>query len=241
MKIRLAVTLSMLYFAATLHADNRVCYSWQESVWNEDTATLDVIGHEMCFGGDDPPPPPDEPPGPGASPWPWDDNSDGTIDDWTLVTETQDPCGQNFDWGDRLGSDYGGPNSADAPAGESGRPGHNGVDIQANAGDRINSMQDGIVERVGDDGTGCGYSVRIGHFDGSSATYCHMEFGSADDLVVDNAVMAGQPIGSAGGTGSANGAIHLHLIYRDSNGNYDEFFNHVNTTPQSWQLDSTGC
>ncbi len=236
-----ALTLMIVAFCVR-SAEAMTCVGWQESVWNAETATLEVTYHEFCMpGGGDPPPPSDDPYPGGGPAYGWDGDADGIIDDWSLVVETTDPCGQNFDWGDRLGSDYSGPNGADAPAGETGRPGHNGVDIQANSGDAVNAIRNGTVTRVGDDGSGCGYSVRLTHADGSSSTYCHMEFGSAEHLDVDIMVAAGQRIGSAGGTGSADGAVHLHLIFYDPNGNHDEFFNHVNTPPQPGQLDPTGC
>lgn len=135
----------------------------------------------------------------------YDANHDGIVDHWHSVIDTVDPCSNNFannsSYSDRLGTDYGGPGTA--------RPGHHGVDIQANAGDRIYPAKDGRVESVGDV-SGCGYRVQIANFDGTHYSYCHMQTGSAS-VTIDQNVFAGfTQIGGADNTGDSHGD-HLHI------------------------------
>lgn len=220
------------------------CEWVQYEVWDADTATLYARGYYYCWTVYEEPPPVTEPKGggyPGEGPLE-DTNNNGIIDDWSIVLETADPCAYNLDWGDRLGSEWGGPNAEDgAPAGETGRPHHNGVDMQGDLGDPIRSIMTGTVERADDDGSGCGLSVRVRNADGSSATYCHMS-GIAGAISAGTQVSAGDVLGQVGDTGSPDaGAYHLHLIFRDSAGAYQEFFNYVDTPAQSSQLDPTGC
>lgn len=192
---------------------------------------------------------PYEPGGGGGSAYPGDRygdwNTNGILDDWSAVVDTADPCAYNLDYGDRLGSDHGGPNdSCCAPAGETGRSWHNGVDIQGDLGDPVHAIRSGYVERAGDDGTGCGYSIRIRHDDGSSSTYCHMSFGSIPSNLelTDARVIAGARIGSIGDTGSPPaGAYHLHLVYRDAAGNVGEFMPATEQGPTADQLNPEGC
>ncbi|MEK6371135.1 MAG: M23 family metallopeptidase [Acidobacteriota bacterium] len=229
------------------------CYGYQTSTTtcNDSGCEMTVEWHQACYWWDDgrgggytPPPDPNGDPYPGSRYGDYNDN--GVMDDWTDVVETSDPCAFNLDYGDRLGSDYGGPNETSrAPAGETGRSSHNGVDIQGNLGDAIHSIRNGYVERAGDDGTGCGYSIRIRHDDNSTATYCHMTLGSVptEFRTVDARVRGGAQVGQVGDTGSPSaGAYHLHLIYHDPQGNVREYFNGgVETGPASDQLNFQGC
>lgn len=220
------------------------CEWIQYDIWDPDTATLHAYGYYYCWTVWDEPLPATGPKGGGypAEGPPGDFNNNGVIDDWTAVVDSADPCAYNLDWGDRLGSDYGGPNSdSGVPAGETGRPWHNGVDVQGDWGDPIRSVMTGVVERAGDDGGDCGVSVRIRHADGSSATYCHMS-GLGDGIGDGVTVGATDILGYVGDSGSApDGAYHVHVIFRDSADGYQEFFNYAETPPQSWQLDQTGC
>lgn len=238
----LAVLLFVVPFSAFAGTK---CVWVQYDIWDPDTATLNAYGYYDCWTEYDDPFPGTGPKGGGGYPEegpPGDSNNNGIIDDWTAVVDTSDPCAYNLDWGDRLGSDYGGPNAdSGVPSGETGRPHHNGVDIQGNIGDPVRSIMTGIVERANDDGTGCGLSVRVRHADGSSATYCHMS-GLGEGIALGATVGASEILGEVGDTGSPDpGAYHLHLIFRDSSDTPQEFFNYAETPPQSWQLDPSGC
>ena len=230
------------------------CYGYQTTDYacGDQGCVATVTWHEACYwwdngsGGDSTPPQGGDPNGdpyPGSSYG--DTNGNGVLDDWSDLVETSDPCAYNVDYGDRLGSDYGGPNdSCCAPAGETGRSGHNGVDIQGNLGDPIHVLKNGYVDRAGDDGTGCGYSIRIRHDDGSSTTYCHMTFGSIPSTFqsVDARVRGGAQIGQVGDTGSPPpGAYHVHVIYLDPQGNHREFFNYSESGPTPDQMNPQGC
>lgn len=159
-----------------------------------------------------------------------DTDANGVIDDWKKVISTVDPCANNFDTNDRLGSNHGGPNTI--------RPSHSGVDIQGDRHDLVFSMKSGEVTAVNSDSS-CGYYVIIRHFDNSQASYCHMVTGSAPVNVGDQ-VAAGESIGRVNSTGNSTGD-HLHVTYRDANGNKQEYQNHTDTPPSSSQLDPGGC
>lgn len=159
-----------------------------------------------------------------------DSNGDGVVDSWEQILSTADPCASNFDLNDRMGTNHGGPNTV--------RPGHKGVDIQADDGDPVYSMKSGSVLRAETD-TLCGYFVTILHADGSKATYCHLRSGSAT-LAVGSAVSAGTWIALANNTGSSTGH-HLHVSYWNPAGTREEYFWSTGTAPSSSQLDPGGC
>lgn len=159
-----------------------------------------------------------------------DMDNDGTIDDWSGVLETPDPCSQNFDTNDRLGTTYGGPNGI--------RSGHSGVDIQSDNGDPVFAMKSGTVTGLGLSGN-CGWAVVIEHDDGSRATYCHL--GSNSNVVTWNdEVLAGQHIASADSTGNVTGP-HLHITFRDASNTRREYFWYTDESPSSSQLNPGGC
>ena len=160
-----------------------------------------------------------------------DSNNNSIIDNWRYVVTTADPCAGNFDENDRLGTNNGGTNSV--------RPGHSGVDIQADDKDPVFAMATGIVSFAGTLSTdpACGQSVRINNFDGSRVVYCHLR----EYLVPQgSAVTAGQLVGRADSTGNSTGH-HLHVSYKDRSGNRREYFNYTDTRPTASQLNKGGC
>lgn len=164
---------------------------------------------------------------------PFDLNRNGVVDSWRDVVETSDHCADNFDTGDRLGINHGGPN--DLP----GRKSHSGVDLQADRNDPIFSMMTGEVVAVSSDTT-CGSYVTIRHYvDDSRASYCHMVTGS-QTVGVGDVVRAGDIIGRVNSTGNSSGD-HLHITFRDSGGAKREYFNYTDTAPTYSQLDPGGC
>lgn len=160
-----------------------------------------------------------------------DSNGNNVIDSWTQVVNTPDPCSNNFDSNDRLGSNFGGPNTT--------RAGHTGVDIQGDYGNSVHAMKSGIVATVGD-ANACGWAVTINFFDGTSAVYCHLNPSNQDYLSPGDAVVAGGWIGNLAPTGNITGA-HLHLVYKDPQGNRREYFNYTENTPSGSNLNSGGC
>lgn len=167
---------------------------------------------------------------------PSDIDNDGYLDSWDDVLETTDPCANNFDRNDRLGTNYGGPNTT--------RPDHRGVDIQANNGDRVNAIADGQIAAVAwhnedNPNGGCGFWVILNHTDGSVSTYCHLNAFDENPEVGDH-VQAGSQIGTADSTGNSTGD-HLHLVYADDEGNREEYFNHTGNAPNANQLNPNGC
>lgn len=169
-------------------------------------------------------------------PWPYrlDLNGNGVVDSWRDVVDTSDHSADNFDTGDRLGINHGGPN--DLP----GRKNHSGVDLQADRDDPILfSMMTGEVLAVSSDST-CGSYVTIRHYvDNSRASYCHMVTGS-QTVEVGDVVRAGDMVGRVNNTGNSSGD-HLHITFRDSGGAKREYFNYTDTVPNSSQLDPGGC
>lgn len=160
----------------------------------------------------------------------YDQDGDGYIDEWRGVVGTADPCANNFDTNDRLGTSLGGPNDV--------RPTHSGVDIQADEGDGVFAFRSGTVTHVGWDDD-CGFRVRIEHGDGSWTTYCHMVGGSST-LDPGDSVRAGiSQLGQVNSTGSSTGH-HLHLSFGAGDQRY-EYFQFTNFRPASGQLNPGGC
>jgi len=88
---------------------------------------------------------------------------------------------------------------------------HNGIDVSAPAGTRINAAADGIVRTssVGWNG-GYGNMIIIDHGDGYSTLYAH---NSRNRVRVGDRVTAGQHIADVGTTGQSTGN-HLHFEIR---------------------------
>lgn len=174
------------------------------------------------------------PPSGGGSPSAgfYDSNGNGVIDEWRGVVQTDDPCANNFDANDRLGTDHGGTNTT--------RPHHSGVDIQANLNDPVYPVFSGTVEQIGTV-SGCGYRVQIANDNGTHTTYCHMATGSSP-LTVGQRVSAGYThLGGVDSTGDSTGD-HLHITQLDANYNISgEYFQYTDSQPSSGQLDPGGC
>jgi hypothetical protein len=162
----------------------------------------------------------------------YDANANGVIDHWRGVVMTSDPCANNFDANDRLGTDHGGTNTT--------RANHSGVDIQGNHGDPLFSAFDGVVVAVGTSG-GCGYRIQIQNSAGYYTTYCHMVDGSSL-LAAGDSVWAGSTqIGQLNSTGNSSGD-HVHITHLDSNYSIaGEYFGYVDTQPSASELNAGGC
>lgn len=173
--------------------------------------------------------------GGGLSPADADGNS--YIDHWRDVVETNDPCANNFDANDRLGSNLGGTNTS--------RPGHNGVDIQANDGDLVAAVADGEItaaqwQRSWDHSYGCGFHIRVQHDNSDTTVYCHLQANS-NGFEVGQRVRAGHVIALANSTGNSSGP-HLHLNYNSSQtGGKVEYFTKTDDSPSSSELNPNGC
>jgi murein DD-endopeptidase MepM/ murein hydrolase activator NlpD len=83
---------------------------------------------------------------------------------------------------------------------------HEGIDIAAPEGTRVNAMKSGRVEHAGAWG-GYGLSVVIAHGSNVRTLYAHL---SRIDVRAGDRVSGGQQIGAVGRTGNATGA-HLHF------------------------------
>lgn len=91
---------------------------------------------------------------------------------------------------------------------------HNGVDIDADIGDKIKAVMDGTVSGVGNLGKySYGKWVTINHGNGLTTLYAHL---SSQAIAVGQKVTAGQIVGYAGSTGYSTGA-HLHFTVYATN------------------------
>lgn len=162
---------------------------------------------------------------------PSDTDLDLKIDDFKDVVATNDPCAWQFDNNDRLGTNYGGPNTT--------RPGHMGVDIQADRGDDVATVGHGHVSFVGwqfpdDHERGCGYMMKIDHVNGDTSTYCHLDEDSESRTLFDW-VRAGTVIARANSTGNSTGD-HLHLVYKVGGTDRVEYWDVVGSQPSAGEL-----
>lgn len=89
-----------------------------------------------------------------------------------------------------------------------GRP-HEGLDIDANRGDNILAVADGVVEETTTTAT-YGRKIVIRHGSSFTSVYAHL---NRLRVRKDQRVRKGQVIGTAGNSGSANG-VHLHFELR---------------------------
>lgn len=161
-------------------------------------------------------------------------DGDGTLDHWRWIVDTTDPCADNFDTNDRLGANFGGPNT--------NRPRHKGVDIQANIGDPVYGVLSGTVVWSSLSRNGlylspeCGIAVRVETPHGYIVTYCHL---LAANVTKGQAVGPSSLIGFVDSTGQSNGH-HLHVALRRNNHLY-EYFLFANTCPDAGHLNPGGC
>jgi len=157
------------------------------------------------------------------------------IDDFKDVLATNDPCAWQFDSNDGLGSNYGGPNTV--------RPGHTGIDMQADRGDDVATVGHGEITYVGwqnpsDHKEGCGYMMEVSHVNGDKSIYCHLLAGS-EQFSLFEWVRSGTVIGQANSTGNSSGD-HLHLTYKQNGTTRIEFWDVTGTQPNSSQMNG-GC
>ncbi|ULQ58872.1 M23 family metallopeptidase [Brucepastera parasyntrophica] len=122
------------------------------------------------------------------------------------------PLGLGYDDSHIMSSDYGN-RDAIPDAGINYSNYHNGMDLAADQGTRINTVGDGVVTDVGYS-EALGNYVVVQHANGTSTRYAHCDTVSAE---AGSAVLAGQQIATVGSTGYSTGP-HLHFSY-DANGN----------------------
>ena len=100
------------------------------------------------------------------------------------------------------------------PAGDpirGGRQFHKGIDFEADVGDPVNAVADGVISFAGVR-SGYGNTVEIDHGNGYVTRYAH---NSRLSLKVGALVRAGQEIAKAGSTGRSTGA-HVHFeVWQD--------------------------
>ncbi len=89
-------------------------------------------------------------------------------------------------------------------------PAHEGVDILANVGARVRSVEDGLVVYADNELRGYGNVLLVLHRDGTVALYAHLR---AAYVFAGQSVRQGQLIGEVGETGLARGS-HLHFELR---------------------------
>jgi murein DD-endopeptidase MepM/ murein hydrolase activator NlpD len=93
-----------------------------------------------------------------------------------------------------------------SPYGKRWRDFHEGTDVDADRGDNIVAVEDGVVVKAGT-GNGYGRMVKIQHGNGYTSLYAHM---SRLKVKTGERVKKGEVIGKAGNTGTSTG-IHLHF------------------------------
>ena len=92
-----------------------------------------------------------------------------------------------------------------------GRKFHAGIDFEADVGDPVNAVADGVVSFSGNK-SGYGYTVEIDHGNGFMTRYAH---NSSLVRKVGEPIRAGQQIAKAGSTGRSTGA-HVHFeVWQD--------------------------
>jgi hypothetical protein len=90
-------------------------------------------------------------------------------------------------------------------------PFHTGVDFNANVGDSVYSVKDGVVvSAVSTDKGGFGKHVKVRHADGHASVYAHL---SSVSVNAGDTVNAGDQLGNAGNSGLSSGP-HLHFEVR---------------------------
>lgn len=92
-----------------------------------------------------------------------------------------------------------------------GRKFHAGIDFEADVGDPVNAVADGVISFSGNK-SGYGYTVEIDHGNGFMTRYAH---NSRLVRKVGEPIRAGQQIAKAGSTGRSTGA-HVHFeVWQD--------------------------
>ena len=92
-----------------------------------------------------------------------------------------------------------------------GRKFHAGIDFEADVGDPVNAVADGVISFSGNK-SGYGYTVEIDHGNGFMTRYAH---NSSLVRKVGEPIRAGQQIAKAGSTGRSTGA-HVHFeVWQD--------------------------
>lgn len=90
---------------------------------------------------------------------------------------------------------------------------HPGIDLAAGLGSPVYAADSGMISVAGTDDAGYGNLIEIDHGNGVSTVYAHL---SMIEVKVCQNVYAGQRIGLAGNTGSADGT-YLHFeVFQDS-------------------------
>ena len=94
-----------------------------------------------------------------------------------------------------------------------GRQFHKGIDFDANVGDPVMSVADGVVSFAGPR-SGYGNTIEVDHGNGYVTRYAH---NSRLTVKVGDLVRAGQQVAKAGSTGRSTGA-HVHFeVWEDGN------------------------
>jgi hypothetical protein len=156
-----------------------------------------------------------------------DSDNDGKVDRFSAVVGTKDPQSACLLKSDRLGTSFGGPNTA--------RPSHSGVDLQCDWGDPVRAFEGGSVSWMQSTDVGdCGIGIEITSASGSKARYCHLS-----GLAVNSSgVTQGARIGFCGSTGNSTGD-HLHLTYDHGTWGRMEYFEFSDIGPTLFELN--GC
>jgi murein DD-endopeptidase MepM/ murein hydrolase activator NlpD len=84
---------------------------------------------------------------------------------------------------------------------------HNGVDVGADSGELVRSVNDGLVAYSNNEVSGFGNMVMVVHKDRSVSFYCHQR---ANYVFAGQQVKRGQVLGEVGSTGISRGP-HLHF------------------------------
>ncbi len=254
--MRRCYVLLWAMLASVLVASPQVIASDCTWIWTATVTTDDGMGHiyveriyELyCPGGGtatNPPPsttPPPPPRGlypPGTTVHdqnPKDLDDDGLADSSGDFINTADPRALNLDANDRLGSNWGGPNTQ--------RPSHAGNDVQGDNGDALFSLVFGEVvwSSWGRPGQGykdlsCGRAVVIRRPTGGNVTFCHM----SDVVVVEGEIVdVGDFVGAVGDTGDASG-FHVHVSWDEPAGSRCDFFLWTWNAQPTLTFNSGGC
>ena len=139
------------------------------------------------------------------------------MDEWYFCRTGAGPVGARLPVRGRLTSDFGWRTHPISGH----RHHHDGIDIAAETGTRIDAARSGVVQFAGQ-ARGYGNLVIIDHGDGLTSRYAHCEELS---VVEGEQVRAGQAVATVGSTGRSTGP-HLHFELRQDDESVDprEFF-----------------
>ncbi|MEX2484313.1 MAG: M23 family metallopeptidase [Brumimicrobium sp.] len=111
---------------------------------------------------------------------------------------------------------------------------HNGIDISLNTGDTVVAAFNGKVRYAKYNDAGFGNLVVIRHYNGLETFYAHL---SELNVVVNQEVKAGDPIGLGGNTGHSYGShLHFETRFYDAPMNPEEFIDFKEKTIRSENL-----